>query len=157
MNLSTHVSLFRTAWDEDTSHEVDEYVFSVSIHYPHLNTHPLHPLPHPSPPHPPSCRCFLSKVGVEDAPGAQLKSNRWQRVAITIANDKIATYIDGEPCFDSASLPSDKDDRVSLELNLGVCCAVLCVLCCAVLYLCGAHYLFLCRNPELFEPIRETW
>ena len=124
MDLSTlqdHVSLFRTAWGEDTSHEVDEYVFSVSIHYPHLNTHPLHTLPHPSPPHPPSCRCFLSKPGkVEDAPGAQLKSNRWQRVAITIANDKIATYIDGEPCFDSASLPSDKDDRVSLELNLGV-------------------------------------
>lgn len=58
------------------------------------------------------------RVGIfdfEDAKGAKVKSNRWQRVTVSVAGSSMATYVDGELCYASDHLPGGKDDRYSLS------------------------------------------
>ncbi len=56
----------------------------------------------------------VGAFGFDHADGAKLKSGRWQRVAITVGDGQMATYIDGEECF-SDMLPTEKDGRFTID------------------------------------------
>ena len=58
------------------------------------------------------------KVGVfdfESAEGSKLKNKKWQRVTITVQGRELATYIDGELCYQCQTLPAGTDGRFSID------------------------------------------